>query len=209
MSEVIAKHSRMPRKLSRRTLRRREELAIGGIHALSEVDPKTILERYLAGEKIRKMAEQYGVRPVSIYAFLLRLVPDEWLAAQKAKAFARKEQGEDGLDDAQDALDVAIAREQLRAGQWDLERVMRDKYGREDHNININVFDLGERLRRAKERTTQVLEVETSSALTIDHAGALEAGRAIEPALDQVGGELEPGAQESESAALQQSDIPQ
>lgn len=162
MSEVINKHSRMPRKLSRRTLRRREQMAIGGVYSLSEVNPSAVVERYIAGEKIKTMAQQYGVSDISLYAFLLRNVPDEWMAAQSARAFAKKERGEDGLEDAEDPLEVAKARETLRAGQWDLERVRRKDYGRESSEINIHVGDLGEilrtRIERAQARVGQVIE---------------------------------------------------
>lgn len=174
MSEVLLKHSRMPRKLSRMTLRRREKQAIGGIHSLSEVNPHGVVERYIAGEKIKKMAGEYGVSDIAMYAFLLRNVPEEWLAAQKARAFALKERGEDGLEDPTDPLQLSSSRELLRAGQWDLERVMRKEYGRDEQNITINVLDLGDRLRRAKERT-QLIEGSESTPPSIDHAVAREA----------------------------------
>lgn len=152
MSEVINKHSRMPRKLSRMTLRRREQEAIGGVHSLSEVNPQGLVARYVAGEKIKDIAKEYGVNRIAIYQFLLRLVPDEWKEAQRAKAFAMKEQGEDRIQSAKDPLELAIGREETRAGQWDLERVYRPVYGRDEQTLNINITDLGDRLRRARER---------------------------------------------------------
>jgi hypothetical protein len=163
----------MPRKLSRRTLRRREEQAIGGVQALSEVSPQAVIERYIAGEKIRKMATQYGVSDIALYAFLLRHVPEEWINAQRARAFAMKERGEDELERPTDPLYLSASREKIRAGQWDLERVMRKHYGRDEQNININFGDLGDRLRRARERI-QVLERQGSSALSLEVAPAHE-----------------------------------
>lgn len=177
MSEVINKHSRMPRKYSRRTLRRREELAKAGQGNLDGVDALGLIARYQAGERIMEIAKEYGVSRIAMYAHLLRYAPDEWIAAQKAKAFAMKEDGEVGLDESRDALDVAIAREKLRAGQWDLERVMRKEYGRDEANININVVtDLGDRLRRSRERVSncQVIEHVISTPPSIDgRAGAM------------------------------------
>ena len=173
MSEVINKHSRMPRRFSRRTLRKREEQAKGGIGNLDGVDAKGLLALYASGHRVRELAAQYGVQPITIYQFFLRNIPEDWQAAQKARALAMKEGGEDGLDDAKDPLDVAIAREKLRAGQWDLERVDRSNYGRDETNININVFDLGDRLRRAKERT-QVIEHQESAPLSVKVARAHE-----------------------------------
>lgn len=169
MSEAIQKHSRMPRRYTRRTLRKREQQALmGGMGNLDGVDAKGLLELYASGHKVRELAKQYGVQPITIYQFFLRNVPEDWLAAQKARAIAMKEGGEDGLDDAADPLEVAKAREKLRAGQWDLERVDRKNYGRDDANININVFDLGDRLRRARERT-QAIEHSEAAPIAVDY----------------------------------------
>jgi len=191
----------MPRKLSRRTLRRREEQAIGGVHSLSEVNPQAVVQRYIGGEKISEMAKQYGVSRIAMYHFLLRLVPDEWMAAQKAKAFAMKEEGEDLIVDAQDPLELGKGREQLRAGQWDLERVDRKNYGRDDPNVTINVIgDLGERLRRSRERVLngEVIDkhigsgpsindreraqdqIEHDSATLLDHVQAQQSSAAMQ-----------------------------
>lgn len=174
MSEPVLKHSRMPRKLSRLTLRRREKEAIGGVHVLSEVDPQAVIQRYLAGETIKNMAAQYGVSRIGMYHFLLRNCPDDWMAAQKARAFAMKEGGEELIVDAQDPLELGKGREQLRAGQWDLERVARKEYGRDEPQVTINMIDLGDRLRRAKERVGQVVEGEITSAPRVNLARAPE-----------------------------------
>jgi hypothetical protein len=167
VSEAILKHSRMPRRYSRRTLKKREEQALAGMGNLDGVEPKAMLARYCAGARVADLAKEYAVAPITIYQFFLRNVHDDWQAAQKARALANKEGGEDAIDDAADPLEVAKAREKLRAGQWDLERVDRKNYGRDEQNININVFDLGDRLRRAKERTTQVIEHSVSAPLSV------------------------------------------
>lgn len=178
-AQVLAKHSRLPRKLSRRTLRRREQEAIGGVHSLSEVNPQSIVQRYIAGEKIKDMAHQYGVSRIAMYHFLLRHVPEDWMAAQKAKAFAMKEQGEELITDAADPLELGKGREQLRAGQWDLERVDRKNYGRDEQlHVTFDIAALDERLRRARERviesrTAQVIDIQTGSPASMnDRAGA-------------------------------------
>lgn len=160
----------MPRKLSRMTLRRREQQAIGGVHSLSEVNPQAVVQRYIAGETIKDMAAQYGVQDTAMYHFLLRNCPEDWKAAKLAKAHALTDGGIEELDRSQEPLSVAIAREKIRAGQWDLERLDRQNYGREDHNINITFVDLGERLRRAKERSQgncQVIEHQESTAPSV------------------------------------------
>lgn len=192
MSDPLLKHSRMPRKLSRMTLRRREQQAIGGVYSLSEVDPQGVVQRYIAGEKMKDMAAQYGVSDIALYAFVLRHCKDDWLAAQSAKAFAMKERGQDGLEDPKNPLNLSADRELVRAGQWDLERVMRKEYGRDEANININVFDLGERLRRAKERTTQLIEHTGSSPLTLQPSRGREISAQTEPATSSTGQVIEP-----------------
>jgi hypothetical protein len=171
----------MPRKLSKMTLRRREQEAIGGVHSLSEVDPQAIVQRYIAGEKIKDMAHQYGVSRIAMYHFLLRHVPEDWMAAQKAKAFAMKEQGEDLITDAADPLELGKGREQLRAGQWDLERVDRKNYGRDEQvHVTFDISTLDERLRRARERVidsrkAQIIDSQMGSPASMnDRAPALE-----------------------------------
>lgn len=141
---------------------------------MSEVDPQSIVQRYIAGEKIKEMAAQYAVSRIAMYSFLLRHCPEDWMAAQKARAFAMKEQGEELITDATDPLELGKGREQLRAGQWDLERVDRKNYGRDDHvNITFDVIGLDERLRRARERQAIGNQITTAPRLN-DNAGAIE-----------------------------------
>jgi hypothetical protein len=60
------------------------------------------------------------------------------------------------LEEAPDALSLARAREKVRSAQWELERLLRRLYG-QDREINVNVnLDLGDRLRRARERVIDV-----------------------------------------------------
>ena len=66
--------------------------------------------------------------------------------AQVIKAMKRKEDAEDLMERADNALDLTRAREQLRSAQWDLERVCRRIYGQDAPpnagagvNININL----------------------------------------------------------------------
>ena len=189
MTEIINKHSRMPRKLSRLTLRRREKEATGGPHQLAECNPHAILARYIGGEKIREIAKEYGVSRVAMYSFLMRNVHAEWIEAQRGRAIANKEMYEEDLEESTNPIEIAKARELLRAAQWDLERVDRKTYGRDEQTININVTDLGDRLRRSRERilesnvtNTQLLEQKTSNAPSSDYAGGREKREQIQAA---------------------------
>jgi hypothetical protein len=90
-----------------------------------------ILSRYIEGEQVANMAQDYGVSDVTLYALLLRERQDEWKDIQTARALARLERAQDDLGTAQDALSLARAREQVRSAQWELERLLRRLYGQE------------------------------------------------------------------------------
>jgi hypothetical protein len=162
MSEAIQKHSRLPRKY----VRKAKTTALTtpaplGLGKLAGASPQQVLQRYLSDESTSVIAADYGVTRQALGQFLLKYAEEDWKEAQVARAIARKEKAEDGLESAQDPLELAKARELLKAAQWDLERVCKRIYG-QDQNINVNVtVDRGERLRRAWER---VIDVEPSSA---------------------------------------------
>jgi hypothetical protein len=83
----------------------------------------------LTDETVREIAASYGVTRAALSSWLLRVAEDDWKEAQVARALARKESAEDAMVSAQNALDLARARELLKAAQWDLERVCRRIYG--------------------------------------------------------------------------------
>jgi hypothetical protein len=112
--------------------------------ALRDQDPKTILARYLSDESTKDIAKCYGVTRQALGQFLLKHAETEWKEAQVARAIARKEQAEDDMEgiasriegadkDERDrlTLTLSLARERLRAAQWDLERVCRRIYGQD------------------------------------------------------------------------------
>lgn len=103
----------------------------GQLAPLKNVDPKAVLDRYLAGETGPQIAQSLGVTKQALSHWLSRTAEDEWRSAQFVKAFNRKEEAEDAIESAANALDLARAREKLRAAQWDLERVCRRIYGQD------------------------------------------------------------------------------
>ena len=158
MSETLLKHSRMPRKYERHEIAsKNSDKPMVIAQGLVGQDPKDILLRYLSDESTEVIAATYNVTRQALGQFLLRHAEEDWKEAQVARAIARKEKAEDQLETADDPLKLAKARELLKAAQWDLERVCRRIYG-QDHNLNlnINVIDLGDRLRRARERTIDI-----------------------------------------------------
>lgn len=112
--------------------------------ALRETDPKAILARYLSDESTKDIAASFGVTRQALGKYLLAAAETEWKEAQVARAIGRKESAEDELDqisakiagaDREErerlALTVSLARERLKAAQWDLERVCRRIYGQD------------------------------------------------------------------------------
>lgn len=143
-------------KRARTQVAQRQATAVTHIGRLAEADPRKVLERYLSDESTAVIAAAYGVTRQALGQFLLRHAEEDWKEAQIARAIARKEKAEDDIEAAADVLQLAKARELLKAAQWDLERVCKRIYG-QDHNINVNISaDLGERLRRAGQRTIDV-----------------------------------------------------
>lgn len=159
----MLKHSRLPRKYERKAVATKKTEALPVLaDGLKGQDPKQILLRYLTDESTEIIAKDYGVTRQALGQYLLRHAEEDWKEAQVARAIARKEKAEDAMEVAEDPLALAKARELLKAAQWDLERVCKRIYG-QDHNLNLNVTigDLGDRLRRARER---VIEGEVSAA---------------------------------------------
>jgi predicted DNA-binding protein YlxM (UPF0122 family) len=112
--------------------------------ALRDTDPKLILQRYLSDESTKDIAKSYGVTRQALGQHLLKHAEAEWKEAQVARAISRKESAEDALDEISAKIEgadkeerdrltltVSLARERLKAAQWDLERVCRRIYGQD------------------------------------------------------------------------------
>ena len=112
--------------------------------ALRDTDPKALIHRYLSDESTKDIAASYGVTRQALGQYLLKTAESEWKDAQVARAIARKESAEDDLDaisarinnaDREERerlqLTLSLARERLKAAQWDLERVCRRIYGQD------------------------------------------------------------------------------
>lgn len=118
----------------------------GALNPLKNADPKAILDRYLQGETGPQIAQSFGVTKAALSYFLIKHAEDEWKSAQLIKALERKDNAETLMETADTALDLARARELLKAAQWDLERVHRRLFGQDQQasstervRISINV----------------------------------------------------------------------
>jgi hypothetical protein len=96
---------------------------------LANIDVQDVIGRYLNGESSVQIATGYGVTRQGLAFHLRKHAEDDWREAQIVQAIERKELAQDGIDTAEDALSLARAREQLRAAQWDLERLFSRLYG--------------------------------------------------------------------------------
>lgn len=103
----------------------------GALNPLKGVKAETVLARYLGEESTKEIAQSLGVTRSALNYWLLEYAEKEWKSAQVVKALKRKEDAEDDMETAADALTLARARERLKAAQWDLERVCRRIYGQD------------------------------------------------------------------------------
>ena len=122
---------------------------------LAGLDPTKVIQRYLEDHTTAEIAKEMGVHRSGLHQWLLRNCEEQWREAQIARALSALEESKDNLKVARDALSLGRARESLRSAQWELERLFSRLYGQKQevtHNIN---GDLGDRLRRARERVIE------------------------------------------------------
>ena len=115
-----------------------------------------VLQRYLSDESTKEIAASLNITRQALGAWLLQIAEDEWVAAQVARAVARKEKADEDMEVAADGLALARAREQLKSAQWDLEKLFRRLYGDKvqiEHGINLDTLDV---LASASELLSQV-----------------------------------------------------
>ena len=96
---------------------------------LTNVKPIDIITRYLNGESSEQIAHSLTVTRQGLAYFLRKNAEEDWREAQIIQAVERKELAEELLASCNDPLSLARAREQLRAAQWDLERLFSRLYG--------------------------------------------------------------------------------
>lgn len=120
----------------------------GQLAPLKDVDPGNIIERVLAEESTKSIAASLGVTRSALNQWLLTKAEVDWKAAQIIRAHKRKDEAEEEIESAADALSLARAREKLRAAQWDLERVQRRIYGQDNSGQVASAVQININLRR-------------------------------------------------------------
>ena len=93
------------------------------------LDPHHVLQLYLDANTTASVARELGVRRSSLLAWIKDKCPEQWRAVQLVRAHIKREDGDSGLYDSTNSLELSRAREVLRSGQWDLERLDPSNYG--------------------------------------------------------------------------------
>lgn len=130
-----------------------------------DLDPKMVLDLYLQYPTTSGIAQKLGLRRSSLTLWLRKTCPEDWKNVQIAKALMRKEDADEGLETADNALNLARAREMLKSGQWDLERLDSKNYGQKQevtHTVvpvlNIAVVGAPQHTQIEKDITPQAIE---------------------------------------------------
>lgn len=125
-----------------------------------------LLTRYIDGESIAQIATSLGISQERIYILLMAECPDEWKKAQTGKSLAKLENSEAELEIADDGVKVSRAREQARLACWRVERTARHVYGQDPGQvqINLNLGNVGERLRELEQELLQSLPEQRNTA---------------------------------------------
>jgi hypothetical protein len=115
-----------------------------------------ILVRALNGEKLRDIAPEYGVSKQALQQQIIKYAPDDWRDTQAARSMVAYEEARDRLDEPLDVVDIARVREQVRARQWELERLIPRLYGQKQEVTVTHKSDLAERIQAAERRIIDV-----------------------------------------------------
>ena len=97
-----------------------------------DLDGPAILQRMLTERTTGAIAADYGIARKALTRWLRTKYPEQWREIMLIRALARKEDSDDGMEVAEDALSLARARERLRSAQFDLERLDSDTWGQKD-----------------------------------------------------------------------------
>jgi hypothetical protein len=92
-------------------------------------DARKILELVVEGKRTEDIAAQLGTSKERLSFYLRKHSPEDWKEAQIIRELRRKDEAEDDIDNANDAIQLNKAIAKLKSAQWSLERVYRRVYG--------------------------------------------------------------------------------
>jgi hypothetical protein len=96
-----------------------------------------IISRLAAGELVSHIAASLGCHRMSISAVLAN--DPEYRAAFDESLESRLDMATEAIDEAQDVLSLARAREHASMSRWRAERLLPHKYGQRGAQVNINL----------------------------------------------------------------------
>jgi AcrR family transcriptional regulator len=156
LSETLLKHSRLPRKYHPAKNVKSQRGHAGGAPIPVE-KRQEILEdakqEILAGRQMHEIAQKHGLSPRTLQYWLSSL-GEEYEEIRRAWLDGMLIEAGELLEGADDPLRLARARELWKRATWYAERRDRQRYG-QDQTITVNIVDLGDRLRRARERVIE------------------------------------------------------
>lgn len=172
MSSVnLGEKTRMPRKVKPASILRRQARTPSARGRTGSPIPleqrQAILDDakalILQGRTIDQIAAKHGIAHSTLELWLSAM-GEEYQELRQAWLDGMLIESGTMLKEAQDALGLARARELFRRAQWYAERRDPSRYG-DTRNLQVNVAitDLGDRLRRAKERVIDVAPVQQTA----------------------------------------------
>ena len=134
------------------------------------VDPQVILDRIAKGELMRHIAEDYGCVVQTVSEYVKRNVDSEtWAQVREHSIASRLEQSSHEIEQAQDQLELARAREQARLWMWRAERELPHLYGQRTQITHEIGPDLGDMLREARKRVADTTHAALLQPTVIDN----------------------------------------
>ena len=104
-----------------------------------DLDPDHVLQLYLNTPKTSQIAKELGIRRPTLIRWIREQRPEQWKLVQVIRALTKKEDGDEGILEADDALMLARARELVKSAQWDLERLDSSNYGpKQEVTLQVN-----------------------------------------------------------------------
>jgi transposase-like protein len=131
---------------TRKSVPRRRDPETNALQAIPEgLQASEVLNRYLSDATTSEIAREYGVSRKSLTAWLRQTAPEAWKQALIIRAHSRKDDADEQIERAEDPLSLARAREMLKSGQWDLERLDAANYAQKQevaHTGNTPMFSV-------------------------------------------------------------------
>ena len=161
IDEGIARGPRKPPEARRRS----PKADLGTWVIPADLNPHEVLERFLSESTTSHIAAQYGLSRKALVKWLRATVPLEWKEAQLLRAHCKLEDGEDGLDTANDAISLARAREQAKAAQFRLTALDRDYHPKQELTVTHAVpLEVSREIELLREELGQLVAPKTHDA---------------------------------------------